>query len=625
MAELIRPASVPPRSSADLDGLLAELTTVRDEMVGFATQCTQYLSSIHPNFQLGARNLLHYLALRQRDLRPLQYRLAELGLSSLGRAEAHALASVEAVRAVLHALARPTSPEPVQPDETGPTFSSGPRLLAEHSTACLGPVPAERDVRIMVTMPSEAATNYALVEELLRQGMDCLRINCAHDDVAAWQQMIAHLRRAEQTLGKSCKVSMDLAGPKLRTQGLPPGPAVLQISPKIDAFGRRLAPARIWLSAAEQPTAAPAAAAASLAFPAAWLLGLHAGEAIAFVDARGKRRKLHVGSCTPQGCWAELSKTTYLTPLTQFRGADGMATIQHLEPSEPFILLRPSDSLLVRRRPAGGGALSVPTALDGEAAAAIGCAWSEAFDYVRAGEPIWFDDGKIGGVIEEVEPEALRVRITQARSQGEKLRNDKSINLPESQLPLSALTEKDQRDLAFVAQHADLVALSFVSSAADVEQLRQEISRLTDRELPIILKIETRRGFEQLPALLLSAMQGESCAVMIARGDLAVECGFERLAEVQEEILWLCEAAHVPVIWATQVLESLARGGMPSRAEITDAAMGDRAECVMLNKGPRVVEAVRILSGILRRMQAHQRKKSAMLRGLRVAQAWPGI
>ena len=58
------------------------------------------------------------------------------------------------------------------------------------------------------------------------------------------------------------------------------------------------------------------------------------------------------------------------------------------------------------------------------------------------------------------------------------------------------------------------------------------------------------------------------------------------MAEVQEEILWICEAAHVPVIWATQVLETLAKEGMPSRAEITDAAMGHRAECVMLNKGP---------------------------------------
>jgi pyruvate kinase len=106
---------------------------------------------------------------------------------------------------------------------------------------------------------------------------------------------------------------------------------------------------------------------------------------------------------------------------------------------------------------------------------------------------------------------------------------------------------------------------------------------------------------------------------MIARGDLAVECGFERLAEAQEEILWICEAAHIPTIWATQVLENLAKEGIPSRAEITDAAMGHRAECVMLNKGPYVARAVAVLDDILSRMQAHQAKKRAMLRHLRVA------
>jgi pyruvate kinase len=106
---------------------------------------------------------------------------------------------------------------------------------------------------------------------------------------------------------------------------------------------------------------------------------------------------------------------------------------------------------------------------------------------------------------------------------------------------------------------------------------------------------------------------------MIARGDLAVECGYERLAEVQEEILWICEAAHTPVIWATQVLETLAKTGIPSRAEVTDAAMSERAECVMLNKGPYIGEAVRTLDDILRRMQAHQSKKRAMLRPLHVA------
>jgi pyruvate kinase len=108
---------------------------------------------------------------------------------------------------------------------------------------------------------------------------------------------------------------------------------------------------------------------------------------------------------------------------------------------------------------------------------------------------------------------------------------------------------------------------------------------------------------------------------MIARGDLAVEVGPERLAEVHEQVLWLCEAAHLPAIWATQVLDSLAKSGFPSRAEITDAAitdaaMGARAECVMLKKGPRIVDAISALDSILRRMATHQVKKTALLRRL---------
>ena len=134
-----------------------------------------------------------------------------------------------------------------------------------------------------------------------------------------------------------------------------------------------------------------------------------------------------------------------------------------------------------------------------------------------------------------------------------------------------------------------------------------------------MLKIETRRGFENLPEMLLEAMHASSCGVMIARGDLAVECGYQRMAEIQEEILWACEAAHVPVIWATQVLETLARDGIPTRAEITDAAMGQRAECIMLNKGPYILKALNYLDDILRRMATHQEKKRPQMRKLKLA------
>jgi pyruvate kinase len=179
---------------------------------------------------------------------------------------------------------------------------------------------------------------------------------------------------------------------------------------------------------------------------------------------------------------------------------------------------------------------------------------------------------------------------------------------------------KDFEDLVFVAEHADLVGLSFAESPEGIEQLSAALRARTDRQIGIVLKIETRRGFERLPQLLLAAMRNYPVGVMIARGDLAVECGYERLAEIQEEMLWLCEAAHLPVIWATQVLDQLTRTGQPSRAEITDAAMSGRAECVMLNKGPHVLDAVRALGDILARMQAHQQKKRSLFRKLHVSE-----
>jgi pyruvate kinase len=155
--------------------------------------------------------------------------------------------------------------------------------------------------------------------------------------------------------------------------------------------------------------------------------------------------------------------------------------------------------------------------------------------------------------------------------------------------------------------------------AKNVQELQRRLAELGGDRLGIVLKIETLEAFEHLPELLLAAMRSPAAGVMIARGDLAVECGYERMAEVQEEILWFCEAAHMPVIWATQVLEKLAKKGLPSRAEITDAAMGVRAECVMLNKGPYIIDAVRTLDDILERMQDHQWKKRSMLRQLRLA------
>lgn len=615
--------------SANIEDILSELTAIRADMVDAPAMSQARLDKVHSNYRDSARNLLHYLALRRRDLRPLQLRLAALGLSSLGHAESHVLATFDSVLEVLKRLMGCRGRLPLQ-DAPVVDFAKGERLLVEHTEHLLGPAPTGRGVRIMVTMPSQAADDYTLVRNLVQQGMDCMRINCAHDDAAAWLRMIDHLRRAERSLGKSCRVVMDLAGPKLRTGPLEAGAAVVRIRPRRDVFGRVIAPARVWLTSETSPQPPPAPTSACLPVPATWLNHLRTGEQVKFVDARGAKRAFEIVDVTDLGCWAEGVKTSYIVPGTVLRrarrveqGEDSEATVSALPPVENAIPLQQGDPLILTRDLKPGRAATYDSGGQILTPAQIGCTISDVFKDVRSGESIWFDDGKIGGVVEKVEEARVYVRISQARLRGEKLRGDKGINLPESDLHLAAMTVKDLEDLVFVAEHADIVELSFANTARDVEFLQEHLMHLGSRQPAIVLKIETRRGFENLPDMLLTAMRAPCCGVMIARGDLAVECGFERLAEVQEEILWMCEAAHVPVIWATQVLETLAKEGMPSRAEITDAAMGDRAECVMLNKGQHVVSAVQALDNILRRMQAHQTKKRSMLRELRLAHTLP--
>jgi pyruvate kinase len=293
--------------------------------------------------------------------------------------------------------------------------------------------------------------------------------------------------------------------------------------------------------------------------------------------------------------------------------------VKGIPPIEGALVLRLEDRLLIRADQELGCLPKYDVEGKLIAPAQIGCTLPEVFTAVCVGDSVWFDDGKIGGIVERKQSEGLLVRITHARPNGEKLRCDKGINFPDTQLELPALTPQDKEYLRFVVEHADIVALSFANCEEDVRELIAEIKQIGKGSPGIVLKIETRRGFENLPGMLLEAMRSSICGVMIARGDLAVECGYERLAEIQEEILWICEAAHVPVIWATQVLETLTRNGIPSRAEITDAAMGHRAECVMLNKGAHIVKALEVLNDILHRMDRHQDKKRAQMRGLKLA------
>lgn len=247
------------------------------------------------------------------------------------------------------------------------------------------------------------------------------------------------------------------------------------------------------------------------------------------------------------------------------------------------------------------------------------CTIPKVLDQLEVGASVWIDDGHIGAKVESITEEGVLLRIVHARFKGEKIGTNKGLNFPDTILRFSPLTQKDRQDLDFVATHADIIGYSFVQEPADIELLQRELqARLpANASIPgIIAKIETPLAVCNLPELIVQAAGKQPFGIMIARGDLAVEIGYQRLAEIQEEILWLCEAAHVPVIWATQVMENLVKHGIPSRAEITDAVMAERAECVMLNKGAYIAEAVTILDDVLIRMQAHQVKKTPQLRAL---------
>jgi pyruvate kinase len=420
---------------------------------------------------------------------------------------------------------------------------------------------------------------------------------------------------------------MDLAGPKLRTGDIALGPPVMKWQPKRDVHGRIKAPARIWLHHEKDHLSCPDSADACLPVQGDWLSHAKRHDQVEFTDARGSRRKLQLIEKVGDGFWAESSQTAYLVSdmklhLSRMLKSKKSGHVGHagavgsLPQTAETIRLFRGDNLILTRGPIPG----IPEQYDESGnllrAASIACSLPEIFAMVKSGERILFDDGRIGGIIRSVNSDELMVEITQARDCGEKLLSDKGINLPDSQLDLSGLTDNDIENLEFVAQYADIVGLSFAHCAKDVELLQQHLKGLNADQLGIVLKVETRTAFENLPDLLFTLLRSPNVGVMIARGDLAVECGYERLAELQEEIMWLTEAAHLPLIWATQVLESLAKNGKPSRAEITDAAMGERAECVMLNKGPHILEAIQMLDDILQRMQGHQNKKSALLRRL---------
>ncbi|MEW5838869.1 MAG: pyruvate kinase [Pseudomonadota bacterium] len=616
--------------------LLEQLVNLREQGVHMEQTLAEELHRVSQPFAASARNFLHYLAIRQHDIRAMQHELAAMGLSSLGVLESHVMASLNAVIARLEDVrGEEESVKPVPPVD----FYSGPALLQQHADALLGAADDGREVRIMVTLPSEAAQDRALIAALIRSGMEVARINCAHDDATAWKSMARHVREEAALQGKICRVQIDLAGPKSRTGALRALGRMLKIKPERDFRGKVLREGLLWVTSAAQPMSFAASdlqhaevsgGVACLHFTGEGLETLQEGARLELHDARGRLREARVLCANEHGCLLAFDSVTLIED-----GAELSSAGKHKKPRlqgalsgapevQEELRLCMGDELVLTRADLPGHAALADAEGHVLQPASLHCTLEAAFDDAKPGQAVWLDDGRIGAVIERMDAQIMNLRITHALPEGSRLKAEKGINFPDTDFHVSALTAKDIQDLEAMHAHCDLLAFSFVRSPADVELLQQHLARLHAEHLGIVLKIENRQAFENLPRLLLAGMRSPQLGVMVARGDLAVELGFERLSEVQEEIIWLCEAAHVPVIWATQILEGMAKSGAPSRPEVTDAAMSIRAECVMLNKGPHIVSALDFLIRVLARMEGHYSKRMATLRRLSIAGAVAG-
>ncbi len=258
--------------------------------------------------------------------------------------------------------------------------------------------------------------------------------------------------------------------------------------------------------------------------------------------------------------------------------------------------------------PAGGGRVDLepgriftlfarPTVGTGEGASVT---HPEYLGQLKPGDEVWMDDGMIQLRVDETIADAVRCRVVA----GGRISDHKGISFPGVPLPVSCLTDKDRDDLRFgIRQGIDFVAVSFVRSAADIGEVRKFL-RDVGADLPIVAKLERQEIVANLPGILTMVD-----AVMVARGDLGVDVPLEEVPHIQKEVIRQARAAKVPVIVATQMLESMVTHLRPTRAEVSDVstAIFDGADAIMLSAetatGRYPVEAVAVMARIAERAE----------------------
>ncbi|MEH7385217.1 pyruvate kinase [Bacillus sp. JJ1521] len=233
----------------------------------------------------------------------------------------------------------------------------------------------------------------------------------------------------------------------------------------------------------------------------------------------------------------------------------------------------------------------------GSEPASVGITLPKAVRNVRIGDRVYIDDGKIFAKVSSITGTYIELKIILTRRLEEIISPENGINFPDSLVHLNvpAVSKSDLSILKSMYKDIDIVGISFINHPKDIQIVKQQIELLTDEKKGIVAKIETKNALLSLSKIIMEGLNDNLFGVMIARGDLVIEIGLEQFLSAQEGILEICNAAHIPVIWATGVLENMNKKNIPSITELTDAHAGLRADCIMLNKGPFVPNSIEFL------------------------------
>ncbi len=586
-----------------LINLYNELTNLKSELLAH---------SMGDNFNQNQsiQNLKAYIYLRSKDITTLQEELTNIGLSSLGRSQSCIISSINHDLIILSALLGLDTTQ-LEIEDIFLNFKQSQEIMREKATV-FGKTDSSFKTKVMVTLPSLDKDTPSLIKELISAGTSILRINTAHDNFYAWKEMASIIKKENSLQQKDTKIYVDLAGPKNRT-----GKIIKHIQPfKIGSIdGKKVEIVPKILNNVQTKPQTNDNQYATLVVDDTFYANAYKSKSILIKDIhRGKKQSFKL-MIENERLFAIVDKKILILPDTtvKIKKHDKIfkSNLYDFELQPEIIKLFREDKIII-----------TPIEIEGCGnyeyekniySAIINCSNKEIFDYVQIGDVIFIDDGKIGCEVTNHLSIGLECKIFLAKENGTVLKEEKGINFPNTDLKISAITQIDEKNFEDIVQFADIIGISFAQTKEDIKKLQNMLQAKNKSDITIVPKIETKLALQNLPEILEQLLESKNYALMIARGDLAIEVEFDNLPYIQEEIFNICEAAHVPVIYATQILEGKMKNNLPSRAEVIDAANAQRADCVMLNKGPFVVDTVISIKKILRQVHTLFQKNRQLL------------